>query len=170
MSVGRIDMHNHKTISSELCWVNGFKKLNDNKHSRAQLRSLDKYKAKQFGRLLKALKTSPLILDQRKIRIGKNWFTSIAGVSKIDSENIRIELANARILNKKYELTEVMKLRISEVNFNLGLSNQYSEWNDEICLALILDPDDMRVPSIYGKPFSYYYNIIDKNKLASTRP
>ncbi|MGG7664739.1 reverse transcriptase/maturase family protein [Dyadobacter sp. BHUBP1] len=164
MSVGRVNMRNHRNIANELCWVNGFQKLNNNKHSRAQLKSLDKYKAKQFSRLLKALKKSPLILDSQKTKIGKGFFTKISGLSKIDSEQIRIELVKSGILNKKFEFTQIVKAQLTQPNSTLELSGKYLQWKDEILLALVTDPENDRVPSIYGKPFSYYYNIIEKQK------
>jgi hypothetical protein len=41
MSVGRVRMHNFRTVESELCWVNGFRRLTDNKYSRIQMKRLD---------------------------------------------------------------------------------------------------------------------------------
>ena len=40
MSVGRVTMKNFSNIENDMCWVNGFVKLSDNRHLRAQLKDL----------------------------------------------------------------------------------------------------------------------------------
>ena len=42
MSIGRVRLWNFKTIKADMCWIKGFIELTDNKHSRIQLRRLDK--------------------------------------------------------------------------------------------------------------------------------
>jgi hypothetical protein len=65
MSVGRVKLWNFDSINNEMCWINGFNLLNDNKYSRAQLKSLDKnrnrlyYKFKNKLSELKKSKSTP---------------------------------------------------------------------------------------------------------------
>jgi hypothetical protein len=54
MSVGRVRLHNYRTAQHELCWVNGFQLLNDNKYSRIQMKRLDACRS----RLLRKLRTN----------------------------------------------------------------------------------------------------------------
>jgi len=56
MSVGRIQMWNHLKAKSEMCWVNGFKMLNENSHLKRQLLMLDKNKNHQIALLKKEVK------------------------------------------------------------------------------------------------------------------
>lgn len=44
MSVGRVKIWNFDKIDNEMCWINGFKLLTENKYSRAQLKTLDKHR------------------------------------------------------------------------------------------------------------------------------
>ncbi len=59
MSVGRVSLWNYSKIENELCWINGFRRLNYNKYVSLQIRNLDRcrnnriYKTYNF---LKALK------------------------------------------------------------------------------------------------------------------
>jgi hypothetical protein len=53
MSVGRIDIWNYDWCDNELCWVNGFKELNKNKHSIKQLKMLDRNRSKIMHDLTK---------------------------------------------------------------------------------------------------------------------
>lgn len=55
MSVGRIQMWNHSKIDADMCWVNGFKKLDGNRQLNKQLRMLDKNKNHQISKLKKEL-------------------------------------------------------------------------------------------------------------------
>lgn len=55
MSVGRIRLHNYTDSESELCWVNGFRLLNNNKHTRIQMRRLDACRSRLLRRLTKRL-------------------------------------------------------------------------------------------------------------------
>lgn len=49
-------MYNFKTCKNNLCWTDGFKKLNFNSHSKRQLKQLDQNKYKQISILKKHLK------------------------------------------------------------------------------------------------------------------
>lgn len=57
MSVGRVRLYNYQSIESELCWVNGFIHLTDNKYSRIQLKRLDACRNSLLRRLRRNLKT-----------------------------------------------------------------------------------------------------------------
>ncbi|MBZ9731540.1 hypothetical protein LB467_17785 [Salegentibacter sp. JZCK2] len=57
MSVGRVTMWNHNNLENEMCWVNGFPELSDNKYLRKQLKKLDHYRNYQIKFLKKYLKT-----------------------------------------------------------------------------------------------------------------
>lgn len=51
MSIGRIHMWNHNDADADMCWVNGFKSLNDNPRLRRQLKELDKNRNHQIALL-----------------------------------------------------------------------------------------------------------------------
>lgn len=55
MSVGRIQMWNHQFLEPDMCWTNGFKKLNNNPYLVEQLKLLDRKKNHQIARLKKEL-------------------------------------------------------------------------------------------------------------------
>lgn len=55
MSVGRVQMWNHKKIEHEMCWVNGFHKLHDNPFLNKQLKHLDKNRNYQMAQLKKSV-------------------------------------------------------------------------------------------------------------------
>lgn len=57
MSVGRVRMHSYETLENELCWVNGFRSLNDNKYSRIQMKRLDACRTSLLRRLTRQLKS-----------------------------------------------------------------------------------------------------------------
>lgn len=67
MSVGRVQLWNYKSIKSELCWVKGFKLINDNKYSRVQMKQLDRRRGKIIKRLKKKLNS----LNDKKIKGNK---------------------------------------------------------------------------------------------------
>lgn len=56
MSVGRVTLWNYYNIKNEMCWINGFRCLNNNKYSRTQLKYLDRNKNKVIYELKKLLK------------------------------------------------------------------------------------------------------------------
>ena len=53
MSVGHIAMWNHSTTIHEMCWVNGFKQLKENKYLIRQLKYLDKNRNRKLAQLNK---------------------------------------------------------------------------------------------------------------------
>lgn len=56
MSVGRVKIWNFKIIKNDMCWINGFSELTDNKYSRIQLKRLDKNRNRLICKLVKKLK------------------------------------------------------------------------------------------------------------------
>lgn len=92
MAVGRVQLWNYKFIEADMCWVNGFNKLNDNEQLRRQLRQLDKNRNHQIAKL-------------------------------------------------KQELKQYKDPEIEEE-----------------------EQDNRKIASFYGKPFSYYYQILKKEK------
>lgn len=55
MSVGRFNLRNFKSAKNEMCWINGFTQINDNKYSRIQLKTLDRCRNKLFRKFKKEL-------------------------------------------------------------------------------------------------------------------
>jgi hypothetical protein len=55
MAVGRVELWNYRYYKNDMCWVKGFYLLNDNKYSRAQVKSLDRSRRKNLMGLYKAL-------------------------------------------------------------------------------------------------------------------
>lgn len=163
MSVGRLNLKNYNSIDNEMCWVNGFVKLNDNRFIRAQLKDLDRYRAKQLASLLKTIKE--IKIEESKlpqVRIGKFAFSRIYGISNKDSEAIGNLLVLGGILNTNFQLTD--RINFDEPDLNLGLTEDFKKYRDEIIEVLknpIKKPQDV----YYGKPFSYYYHIIEKKNV-----
>jgi hypothetical protein len=58
MAIGRVELWNHKNYKNDMCWVKGFNLLNNNKHSRIQIKSLDKSKKSALVKLYKYLNRS----------------------------------------------------------------------------------------------------------------
>ena len=56
MSVGRVELWNAESIKNEMCWINGFVEVTDNKHTRIQLKRLDACRNKLYRKLQKELK------------------------------------------------------------------------------------------------------------------
>lgn len=161
MSVGRVTMKNFDFIENDMCWANGFIKLSDNRHLRAQLKDLDRYRAKQMSRLINAVKEIDQVeLKSRKIRIGKLAFCLISGISEKASQEIRNQLVKSKITNSKFELRNEIDFKSTELN--LGLSDEFLQYKNEI-LYILENPIEKRELAYYGKPFSYYYHVIEKN-------
>jgi hypothetical protein len=163
MSVGRLNLSNYKSIENEMCWVNGFIKLNDNKHIRAQLKDLDRYRAKQLSTLLRVIKN--IEIEQKstsQFGIIKSAFAVINDISKKDSDVIRHQLVLSGILNGSCQLSDGINL--DEENLDLGLTEKYRKYKNEIIeiLKYPTDNHDNRNIIHYGKPFSYYYQVIEK--------
>lgn len=162
MSVGRVNIKNYSKIENDMCWTHGFTKLSDNKHLRAQLKDLDRNRAKQLSNLISKIKT--IRLDDSikyKIKISKLAFSVISDISEKSSEIIRDLLVASHILNSKYELNT--KIDFEDSEFDLGLTEEFEKYKIEIIFVL-LNPIEKRELTYYGKPFSYYYHVIEKNK------
>ena len=56
MAVGRVELWNAESIKNEMCWINGFVEVTDNKHTRIQLKRLDACRNKLYRKLQKELK------------------------------------------------------------------------------------------------------------------
>ena len=165
MSVGRVNMKNHKISDNEMCWVNGFTLLHDNPNLRIQLKRLDHYRSKHLSRFKKKLQDIPKATlkpsDESK-KIGKYFFIRISGLSFTDSENIRLELQKIKILNMKFNLTKFKKGELLKMPNILLLSSKYISFIPQIYDLLIADDKDDREVPYYGKPFSYFYHVINK--------
>ena len=86
----------------------------------------------------------------------------IDGISYADSEAIRLELQKNKILNSKFSLTKYRKELLLKDSNSLVLSSKYNSYKEKVYNLLItLEKEDRYVP-YYGKPFSYYYHIIEK--------
>ena len=57
MSVGRVKIWNYNSLKNELCWVNGFTEITNNKYTRIQLRRLDSSRNRLIHNLDKSLKS-----------------------------------------------------------------------------------------------------------------
>lgn len=165
MSVGRVTMRNHKFSDNEMCWVNGFTLLRNNDNLRTQLRRLDYYRSKHFSRFKKKLSMIPQV--QRRAsgeskKIGKHFFIKIPGISYVDSEAIRLELQNNKILNTNFVLSKYRKELLIKNVILLSLSSKYNSYSTQIHSLLTEKEKEDRYVPYYGKPFSYFYHVIDK--------
>lgn len=158
MSVGRIKISNFDKIENEMCWVNGFKLLDNNTHLRAQLKDLDRYRAKQLSTLLKTIdgtKLSNRVKSKRKIK--EKEFIRIKGISEEDSLEIRNLLVAQGILDSTFQINEDIDLNTIEIN----LRNKFLIHENDI-RTILKSSIDKRDYVYYGKPFSYYYQIIER--------
>lgn len=166
MSVGRVTMKNYNTGDNEMCWVNGFTLLNDNQLLRAQLRRLDRHRSRKvayFKRKLETIGNSGQNIIEKK-KINKSFFISIRGINNRDSEEIRLELQRLGVLSSRFYLTK-SKRNILETNpGSIVLSTKYKPYLSEIINILLEDSTDDRYVPYYGKPFSYFYNVIEKGE------
>ncbi len=158
MSVGRINMNNFNKIENDFCWAKGFNRLSKNNHISRQLKTLDKCRNKQIARLKRELAT---ISNKREIFIPKFLFTCIPKISVFDSEEIRYELANLKILTSKFKLTPVKYDEIISNNFDINLAPKYSQYNSLVLKILISFKNKERNINYYGKPFSYYFHLLE---------
>ena len=163
MSVGRVDLSNFNNLDNEMCWVNGFLKINDNRHVRAQLKDLDRNRSKQISRLLQTIDRSESGEPKsKKIKIRKWAFLPIIGISEKGSEEIRDQLIASGILNSNFYLKKGIDL--DDDLLNLGLAGKYQDYKDEI-LNILKHPVENREVIYYGKPFSYFYQAIERKSL-----
>jgi hypothetical protein len=159
MSVGRVNLTNYADVKNEMCWTNGFIKLNNNLHLRKQLRELDNFRSKQISTLLKFFnnnKTLPKL--KNLITVKKDFFSVIDGVTEKDSIEIRLMLQKKGFLNSKFQF----KKDVLKTGKNiLKLEGNYHALENEIFLVIqSLKKEKKNI--YYGKPFSYYYHIIEK--------
>ncbi len=159
MSVGRISMKNFTQIENDFCWAKGFNRLSKNNHIAKQLKNLDKYRSKQIARLKRELSSAN---NKKEVFIPKFLFSCIPKISIFDSEEIRKELVSLKILTSRFKLTTLKYDEICENSFKLKLSNKYLVNERLILKTLISFKDKERNVNYYGKPFSYYFNLIEK--------
>ena len=89
MSVGRVKLWNYKTIKHDMCWINGFQCLTDNKYSRIQLKRLDRSRNRLIYKFRKKLNE----IDDKYIKVheknrqlvfyGKPFSYYYAGIEKL---------------------------------------------------------------------------------------
>lgn len=164
MSVGRVNLSNYKTIKSDMCWVRGFHLLDKNRHTIAQVKGLDSHRNAQISRLKKHLKK----VQQKKVKsnrykVKKHLFMRIPGIDENQAEEIQKELIEGGVLSNSFRLKRGFD--ISDEDSDMGLSKKYRKWQDDIRDLLKRLTDKRKEPvDYYGKPFSYYYHVIEKNK------
>ncbi len=159
MSVGRVTIKNYKTIQPDLCWAKSFRMLNSNSCSKSQMKDLDRYRNKQLARLVRELGKSN---ESQKITGGtitKFIFTQIRGISDVDSARIRQQMREKSVLNKNYKLNN--EVPIYDPKLDLGLSPEYERYRHEV-IEVLKNPITERYVSFYGKPFSYYYHLMER--------
>jgi len=66
MAVGRVKLWNAGSIRNEMCWINGFVEVTDNKHTRVQMKRLDACRNKLYRKLQKELKK-----DEKQLKVLK---------------------------------------------------------------------------------------------------
>jgi hypothetical protein len=95
-------------------------------------------------------------------KIGKHFFIKIPGISYVDSEAVRLELQNNKILNTNFVLSKYRKELLIKNVILLSLSSKYNSYSTQIHSLLTEKEKEDRYVSYYGKPFSYFYHVIDK--------
>ncbi|SDI84196.1 reverse transcriptase/maturase family protein [Chryseobacterium jejuense] len=159
MSVGRVNIKNYAYIENDFCWAKGFNRLSKNNHIARQLKNLDRCRNKQIARLKKELSNAN---NKKDVFIPKFLFSCIPKVSIFDSIIIRDELVSLKVLSSKFKLTSSMYNKINETDFKLQLSNKYINKERIILKTLISYKNKERNVNYYGKPFSYYFHLLEK--------
>ncbi len=164
MAVGRVTMKNYLEIESDMCWVSGFLCLKPNDTLKLQLKRLDRHRAKYISKFKRKLTKIPFKeqVNQKHKYIGKYFFNVIAQINNNDSLNIRKELVDSGILSKRFFLSNRKREGLKNGTFGLVLSAKYIDFHSLIKERLVEELADERDVPIYGKPFSYYYNVIEK--------
>ncbi len=164
MSVGRVSMRNYRKIDNDMCWANGFTCLNSNESLKVQLKRLDRHRAKYLSRFKRKLQQmSPANTAQRRPKyIGKYFFSRIYSVQDENSIAVRQELVNNSILSPKFFIPFAKREKLRDKSLTLLFSKEYAHLEQEVLECLLNDTAEERMVPIYGKPFSYYYNIIEK--------
>jgi len=68
MSVGKVKLRNYSESPGELCWLNGFRMLNDNEYTRIQMRRLDRCRNRLVSRMLRELNVLDLPVQEKPSR------------------------------------------------------------------------------------------------------
>lgn len=159
MSVGRISLKNFKTTKSEMCWAKGFVLLKDNQDLRRQMQSLDQCRQLQIRRLEKALKELKTDEGSKKRIVMENAFTCISDVSLDDSILIRKILSDCKVLDSDFSLQFPPNYyTCKDIDF------LHLEQHRRDILRILEQWFKPRKVPYYGKPFSYYYHIIEKDR------
>jgi len=159
MSVGRVNIKNFNNIENDFCWAKGFNRLSKNNHIAKQLKNLDRCRNKQIARLKKELSNANTEVDKF---IPKFLFSCIPKISIFDSEEIRKELVLLNILSSKFKLTISKHEEINTNDYQLQLSKKYLQNERLILKTLISYNSKKRNVNYYGKPFSYYFHLLEK--------
>lgn len=167
MAVGRVAPYNYKQIVPDMCWANGFKELNNNMACRRELKILDRNRQKQITWLKYSLNKSKEVEIKMKLPIVPKFaFTRIKGIKKQDSIDIREQLKSASILTSKYRLY----MRVEEIkNLELVIDKHFLIHEKEI-LKVLSNLKKNRSIGFYGKPYSYYYQVLKNKELTIPIP
>ena len=164
MSVGRITIKSYEQVENDFCWIKGFNRLQKNIILEKQLKGLDNYRNRQIYRLKKHLKKFPVKVPTQDLYIPKHIFTCIPEISPSKSEEIREALVCIKILTGTYKLSEDRRQEIQKTDFKIDLPSEFLHKTNLILLVLLEYRKKDRNVNYYGKPFSYYYNVIEKRK------
>jgi retron-type reverse transcriptase len=172
MAIGRANLRNYRKLENEMCWANGFHKLNDNKTVRSQMRELDKFRSLQKHRLKKIINkledNEESTFPKEDLFIKEEIFSEITDFDKQDSLNVRNELKNKGLLSDNFSIKDREYFKVKDKDeikvkeiIDLGLSEKYLYFYEEI-LEIIRDIIYAKNYKYYGKPYSYYYHIVEK--------
>lgn len=163
ISVGRVELYNYQTVHPDMCWARGFLKLSDNPYTRGQLKILDNNRRKNLLRLRWALKKSPDASSWKRYTVRKWEFTRVKGISRKTSEAIRNFLKQEGILGKNFSFTLG---KSSEEYLKIALPPEFEPYRKGI-ITVLNNLSGKREVGYYGKPFSYYYQVLkQKNNIS----
>lgn len=154
MSVGRVEIWNYDKIENEMCWVNGFNKLKPNKYLKSQLKQLDRNRNYLLDTLWKELSDYKLTENI---------------INRLNNKGVSIEICEALkiLIDNVYTDKEMF---IIDIEKTIGKENRIKYQGLILSLSIYNKPIDDDKESnnrpiiYYGKPFSYYYHIIEKEK------
>lgn len=163
MSVGRVELYNYPTVQPDMCWARGFLQLSDNPYTRGQLKILDNNRRKNLLRLRWTLKKTCDGSSGKRFTVRKWEFTRVKGISRKTSEAIRKFLKQESVLGKNYTLNPE---RSSAENLKIDLPPEFETFRKGI-VNVLNNLAGNREVGYYGKPFSYYYQVLkQKNNIS----
>ena len=143
-----------------MCWAQGFLQLTDTPGTRGQMKILDINRRNNLLRLRWALKNSPDALSGRRFTVRKWEFTRVKGINRKASEEIRDFLKKEGILGKNYSF-------IPEGNgvkdLKIALPPEFEPFRKGI-VTVLNNLSGNRELGYYGKPFSYYYQVLKRKE------